>query len=263
MNHMRLAANWAAILSDVVKSGLIGARSAFRGRPLAAQEGESPPGRNARTPRSGSAAQGMARAGRAPEGAGRGRQCRLTRKPPKRCAVPAVAPIHWIKGNSDERRSRTGAPAARRPAARAGAIPPFFVGVVRRAGAGAPPSRNRAPLAYAAQRRRASAPTAVTPSPIPLPFYLNEETGEPEKQLFYHGERGVLAFGLNGAGKATRSLIELLMTSVGRSILVLDIKGELAAQTAEERQKIRRREDHCAIRHGEPDKRRLQSRPVA
>ena len=82
----------------------------------------------------------------------------------------------------------------------------------------------------------ASAPTAVTPSPIPLGFYLNED-GEPEKQLFYHGERGVLAFGLNGAGKSTRELIELLMTSVGRSILVLDIKGELAAMTAEERKK--------------------------
>jgi type IV secretion system protein VirD4 len=77
----------------------------------------------------------------------------------------------------------------------------------------------------------------VTPSPIPLPFYLNEKTGEPENQLFYHGERGILVFGLNGAGKSTRFLIELLMTSVGRSIIVLDIKGELAAQTADERKK--------------------------
>jgi type IV secretion system protein VirD4 len=79
---------------------------------------------------------------------------------------------------------------------------------------------------------------AVTPSPIPLAFYLNEKTGEPEKQLFYHGERGVLVFGLNGAGKSTRFLIELLMTVLGWSIVVLDIKQELAAQTADERKKF-------------------------
>ena len=89
----------------------------------------------------------------------------------------------------------------------------------------------------AAPAKPAPAKAGVTPSPIPLPFYLNEKTGEPEKQMFYHGERGILAFGLNGAGKSTRCLIELLMTSVGRSICVLDIKGELAAQTAEERRK--------------------------
>jgi type IV secretion system protein VirD4 len=43
---------------------------------------------------------------------------------------------------------------------------------------------------------------------------------------------------LNGAGKSTRLLIELLMTSIGRSIVVFDIKGELAYQTAAERRRF-------------------------
>jgi type IV secretion system protein VirD4 len=95
------------------------------------------------------------------------------------------------------------------------------------------------PSAASAPRASASSGSAgVTPSPIPLPFYLNQETGEPGEQMFYHGERGVLGFGLNGAGKATRFLIELLMTSVGRSIFVLDIKQELAVQTAEYRREV-------------------------
>jgi type IV secretion system protein VirD4 len=93
-------------------------------------------------------------------------------------------------------------------------------------------------LARIRRRLETSPASPVTPSPIPLPFYLNGETGEPENQLFYHGERGILVYGLNGAGKSTRLLIELLMTSVGRSILVFDIKGELAAMTAEYRRRV-------------------------
>jgi type IV secretion system protein VirD4 len=97
--------------------------------------------------------------------------------------------------------------------------------------------RRRLDSCSAPEAAPVSTTPAVEPSPIPLPFYLNEKTGEPEQQLFYHGERGLLIFGLNGAGKTTRQLVELLMTSVGRSILVLDIKGELAAMTAAERRK--------------------------
>ena len=41
--------------------------------------------------------------------------------------------------------------------------------------------------------------------------------------------------GLNGAGKSTRFLIELLMTASNRSLLVFDFKGELAYQTGAER----------------------------
>lgn len=77
---------------------------------------------------------------------------------------------------------------------------------------------------------------AVKPSPIPFGFLVDSK-GEPTKPFSYAGERGILLYGLNGAGKSTRWLIELLMTSVGRSICVLDTKGELAAQTAEERKK--------------------------
>src|ERR1700759_1145419 len=74
------------------------------------------------------------------------------------------------------------------------------------------------------------------PSPIKFGYYLrgNDETGGP---LLYHGERHAVLFGLNGAGKSTRILIELLMTAQRRSLFVFDIKGELAAMTAAERRR--------------------------
>ena len=89
--------------------------------------------------------------------------------------------------------------------------------------------------------RGAQAPRAassVTPSPIKFGYYCNHATGETGEPNLYHGERHILLFGLNGAGKSTRFLIELLMTSVGRSICVFDIKGELAAQTADYRREV-------------------------
>jgi type IV secretion system protein VirD4 len=76
------------------------------------------------------------------------------------------------------------------------------------------------------------------PSPIKIGYYCDPDTGQTGAPNLYYGERHLLLFGLNGAGKSTRFLIELLMTSVGRSILVLDIKGELAAQTAHARRRF-------------------------
>lgn len=75
-------------------------------------------------------------------------------------------------------------------------------------------------------------------SPIKFGYYCDHATGRTGGPNLYEGERHILLFGLNGAGKSTRFLIELLMTSVGRSILVFDIKGELAAQTAEARRQL-------------------------
>ncbi|MBV9152698.1 MAG: type IV secretory system conjugative DNA transfer family protein [Alphaproteobacteria bacterium] len=76
---------------------------------------------------------------------------------------------------------------------------------------------------------------SAQPSPIKLGLYCDHATGKTGDSNLYHGERHVLIHGLNGAGKSTRFLIELLMTSTGRSIVVFDIKGELAAQTADYR----------------------------
>jgi type IV secretion system protein VirD4 len=76
------------------------------------------------------------------------------------------------------------------------------------------------------------------PSPFRLGYHRDPDTGKVGEPCLSHTEKHILLFGLNGAGKSTRVLIEYLMTSVGRSIAVLDIKGELAAQTADERRKF-------------------------
>jgi type IV secretion system protein VirD4 len=52
------------------------------------------------------------------------------------------------------------------------------------------------------------------------------------------GERHVLVFGPNGSGKGTRLLIPNLLQLEGRSIFVIDPKGELAAVTAQHRQTV-------------------------
>jgi type IV secretion system protein VirD4 len=74
--------------------------------------------------------------------------------------------------------------------------------------------------------------SASDPPPIKLGYYCDGGNVEP---ICYHGERHLVLFGLNGAGKSTRFLIELMMTMLLRSMFVFDIKGELTAQTSEER----------------------------
>lgn len=59
----------------------------------------------------------------------------------------------------------------------------------------------------------------------------------PGMPLYSDTERHILMLGLNGAGKSTRFLIELLATASNRSLLVFDLKGELAYQTADLRRR--------------------------
>jgi type IV secretion system protein VirD4 len=75
------------------------------------------------------------------------------------------------------------------------------------------------------------------PSPIKIGYYCPLDADAPGNPLYSHTERHILMLGLNGAGKSTRFLIELLATARNRSLVVFDIKGELAFQTAD----IRRR----------------------
>ena len=78
---------------------------------------------------------------------------------------------------------------------------------------------------------------AGEPSPIKLGHYCDYATGQTGAPNLYHGERHVLIHGLNGAGKSTRFLIELLATARNLSLLVFDLKGELAYQTADLRRR--------------------------
>jgi type IV secretory pathway TraG/TraD family ATPase VirD4 len=80
-------------------------------------------------------------------------------------------------------------------------------------------------------------PVAGKPSPIKLGYHCALNSDQPGAPLPSFTERHIVIHGLNGAGKSTRFLIELLATASNRSILVFDIKGELAWQTAH----IRRR----------------------
>ena len=102
-----------------------------------------------------------------------------------------------------------------------------------RAARGGSPARPPAPD----RPRGPDGPGQGQPSPIKLGYYCpldSENVGGP---LLSQTERHCLIFGLNGAGKSTRFLIELLMTTCHRSLLVFDIKGELAYQTAAERRR--------------------------
>ncbi len=81
------------------------------------------------------------------------------------------------------------------------------------------------------------APNPSRPSPIRIGYHCDlagENVGGPND---FYGERAVVIFGLNGAGKSTRLLIELLATTALKSLVVFDIKGELAFQTAAERRR--------------------------
>jgi type IV secretion system protein VirD4 len=76
------------------------------------------------------------------------------------------------------------------------------------------------------------------PTPIKLGYYYDRKQDKTGAALLSDTERHCLIFGLNGAGKSTRFLIELLMTASNRSLFVFDIKGELAYQTADERRRL-------------------------
>jgi type IV secretory pathway TraG/TraD family ATPase VirD4 len=82
--------------------------------------------------------------------------------------------------------------------------------------------------------------TAFEPSPFSFGYYYDEPNDDADKtrELGYRGERAILLFGVNGSGKSTRLLARNLGTIKDRSLVVLDIKGELTAQTRRVRQKI-------------------------
>ena len=67
---------------------------------------------------------------------------------------------------------------------------------------------------------------------ITLGRHYDDATGQAGEKIVYEGERHGLLFGPNGTGKGTRFLIPNLLSSVGKSILVIDPKGENAAVTA-------------------------------
>jgi type IV secretion system protein VirD4 len=78
------------------------------------------------------------------------------------------------------------------------------------------------------------------PSPLSFGYYYREKTNTADEsiELRYAGERAILLFGVNGSGKSTRLLLRALATIINRSIVVLDIKGELTAQTRRIRRKL-------------------------
>jgi type IV secretion system protein VirD4 len=84
-------------------------------------------------------------------------------------------------------------------------------------------------------------PQARSPKPPPPPtdIYLGRYAGNGSgSELTYDGERHVLLFGPNGSGKGTRLLVPNLLRLEGRSIIVVDPKGELTAITSEWRRTV-------------------------
>jgi len=71
--------------------------------------------------------------------------------------------------------------------------------------------------------------------------FLDEEARKVGGKLVYSRERHALVFGPNGSGKGVRFLMVNLLGDYlnGRSVVVIDPKGELAAVTALHRSKLR------------------------
>ena len=65
-----------------------------------------------------------------------------------------------------------------------------------------------------------------------------DHAGQRGQELTYSGERHLLLFGPNGSGKGTRLLIPNLLRLRGKSLVVIDPKGELAAVTADYRSQV-------------------------
>src|SRR5260221_2508411 len=81
---------------------------------------------------------------------------------------------------------------------------------------------------------------SAEPSPFKFGYYYDIDKDEADRNdpQLYYGELHILLFGLNGAGKSTRILVENLVTLKNRSLVVIDVKGELAAQTARTRRTL-------------------------
>src|SRR4051794_40175344 len=74
--------------------------------------------------------------------------------------------------------------------------------------------------ARAARAGSSARPSLDGPSPIKLGYFCGLDSDKPGEANLFFGERHIALFGLNGAGKSTRFLIELLMILTGRSIFV-------------------------------------------
>ena len=77
---------------------------------------------------------------------------------------------------------------------------------------------------------------------VPLGYEWDTQRGHYGKRVMFDGKRAphLLVLGPNGSGKGTRLLIPALLQMTGRSVVVIDPKGELAAVTAEWRRTRRR-----------------------
>ena len=71
-----------------------------------------------------------------------------------------------------------------------------------------------------------------------LGAHYDRTTGRTGLPNTYEGPLGVLLFGLSGAGKFTRLLSGILLTITGRSVVCIDVKGELAAVTSRFRRSV-------------------------
>ena len=78
------------------------------------------------------------------------------------------------------------------------------------------------------------------PGGIPLGYEWNTRTGKYGKRVIFTGKTAphLLLLGPNGSGKGTRLLIPALLELTGRSVVVIDPKGELAAVTSAWRRSI-------------------------
>ncbi len=68
-------------------------------------------------------------------------------------------------------------------------------------------------------------------------LYVGFETGT-NRLLSYRGDRHALIVGGNGTGKSKRLVLPNILRSVGRSLVVLDPKGDYARLTAKDRAKV-------------------------
>ena len=89
-----------------------------------------------------------------------------------------------------------------------------------------------------ARRQKAKDVPAPVSKPSDILLGRYSSNGQLGDVLPYDGERHLLLFGPNGSGKGTRLLVPNLLHSTGRSIVVIDPKGELTAITAASRRTV-------------------------